>query len=196
MNASCGDDKIAYTFDSPGRFWTAHYIVLCDYFFAKDKMVSLADMTRNAQYDMDLQKTMDNWRDVRAMAMFHETYHWGRTVSDPRCLLDPERYSPSEVVDLAKGDINISKLNAESWAMAAVAIYIQKTFGRDTPPGPQAGVDGGGNSKSVFKTTALDQPPDWFDAPAKLDAPEFKPPPSSDLVQLGSLGTLNGNIKS
>lgn len=50
----------------------------------------------------------------------------------------PEIYDAQAVVKLAKEEnVAGSKINAEPWAEAATAIYVQQTFSLSVPPIPQ-----------------------------------------------------------
>lgn len=138
---------------------------------------------------------MNPWRAARARSLFHETYHWGTTVSQPRCNRRPEIYQPKDVVDLATNEnTNGAKINAESWAQAAMAMYLQQTFGLKSPPVPREyaptdvqsdpsvmGIDNGD-----LEETFLDQMPDWFAPPVVQGAPAFAPD-MTDVVQLSGL---------
>lgn len=148
-------------------------------------MKSLADVTKEANGDPEMQRTINKWRKARARSLFHESYHWKDTVSQPRCDLSPEVYQPQPVVDLAKKDLNKAKINAESWAQAALAIYIQKEFKTDGPPVPE----GYKGDEETLEEKMIDMP-DWFDAPVKQGAEKFEPPESPDLFQLGQMGVL------
>ncbi|KAJ7680181.1 hypothetical protein B0H14DRAFT_2655445 [Mycena olivaceomarginata] len=61
------------------------YVVFCPLWFS-EKLISLRNKTGTANGDINMQTTMDYWRPVRARSIFHETYHWKTTVSEPRCL--------------------------------------------------------------------------------------------------------------
>ncbi|KAJ5600696.1 hypothetical protein N7450_001763 [Penicillium hetheringtonii] len=123
----------AYTWDDPGKFWSAHYVVFCPQFFSSS-MTSLAAAVEAADGDAVVQRTIDYWKPIRARALFHETYHWKDTVSVPRCL-DWARY-PSAITKLARVDQENAATNAESWTLAALSIFLQQVFHLDSPPAP------------------------------------------------------------
>ncbi|KAJ7876769.1 hypothetical protein B0H14DRAFT_2568148 [Mycena olivaceomarginata] len=70
--------------NDPG-FKPTPYVVFCPLWFS-EKLISLRNKTGTANGDINMQTTMDYWRPVRARSIFHETYHWKTTVSEPRCL--------------------------------------------------------------------------------------------------------------
>ncbi len=190
----CGENTTAFTFDDPGFFWTAHYVVFCPTFFGK-RMTSLRARTDEANGDPEMQRTINIWRATRARSLFHETYHWAKTVSDPKCNLQPERYQPLRVVELAATDFKKSVINAESWAQAAMAIHLQKTFGLISPPVPE-GYRGSEQTSDAAIVDAnaleekfLDKQPEGFIPPVRTDSPTFDPD-MENVVQLGTLGPL------
>ncbi|KAL8725073.1 MAG: hypothetical protein Q9166_007584 [cf. Caloplaca sp. 2 TL-2023] len=180
-----GKKVMAYTFPDDGSIfgWNAKYVVLCPRFF-EDDILSLADQTAAAKKNVGLQKVMDPWRKVKARSLFHETYHWGPAeVSDPRCDRTPEIYDASKVVNLASTEnVAGSKTNAESWAQAAMAMYVQRTFSLSNPPVPQS--QAAADVKALLSnTTFVDDieeqffasAPDWFAPPVATDAANFSP---------------------
>ncbi len=199
-----GKKVVAYTFSDDGRLsWNAKYVVFCPRFFDPD-IVSLSDQVASALKHPALKKVIDPWRKVRASVMVHETYHWGPAeVSDPRCDRKPEIYDPAGVVELAStenvagsrtnGTIysplfsftfycqDLHYLIAESWAEAAVAIYMQQAFNLPDPPVPMmlAAADDQATLKDTFvddiETQSFDQPPNGFGPPAALDMPPYSP---------------------
>ena len=94
-------DVTAYTWNDIGTFWKAHYVVLCPQFFSSE-LSSLAVAVQTAEKDHIMQNTIDYWRPIRARSIFHETYHWEYTVSDP--LTWDESYDPAEIVQLPLKD--------------------------------------------------------------------------------------------
>jgi hypothetical protein len=62
-------------------------------------MTSLASKVQTAQGDLYMQTTIDYWRPIRARTMFHETYHWERTVSNP--LVIDWTYDPNRIFYIA-----------------------------------------------------------------------------------------------
>lgn len=171
----------AYTFPDDGTIfgWNAKYVVLCPRFFDAD-ILTLEQQTNKARSNTSLQTTIDSWRRVKARSLFHETYHWGPAeVSNPRCNLKPEIYDPKKVTSLATNEnVAGSRINAESWALAAVACYVQQTFNLKNPPAPEASstADVIDDIEEHFFDTA----PDWFQSPVSLDASSYAPVNASD----------------
>jgi hypothetical protein len=136
--------------------------------------------------------TMENWRPVRARTMLHETYHWANTVSVPRC--QDLAYSPLDVCDIAyhKGT-DTARLNAESFAIANMAIYVMKTWGHDSPPTPN-GVPypPGPASESgiTWLDNVLDTPPSFWVRPVSIESVDFTWDPSLGAVSLSTYGQL------
>lgn len=184
-----GDETgtIAYSWDDLGTFWTNHYVVFCPVFFRPESK-SLKEQTEYANGRPSVQRNMNDWFETRAITVFHETMHWKNTVSVPRCDLDPEIYEPSEVVALAKRDEAAARINAESYAQAAMAIYLQKTFHLDSPPTPDGRVTPRG------RVVTLSKAPNGFVRPVSLDSPTFKPT-GANVVSLSSVGDLGGGLK-
>lgn len=158
-------------------------------------MASLAQRVQEGKTSPKLQGIMNPWRAARARSLFHETYHWGTTVSRPRCNRQPEIYQPKDVVDLATNEnTKEAKINAESWTQAAMAMYLQQTFGLKSPPVPkeyapadvQSDLSVMGIDNGDLEETFLDQMPDWFAPPVAQGAPAFTPD-MTDVVQLSWL---------
>jgi hypothetical protein len=155
-------------------------------------------MTENAQNDKTMQTTIDYWRETRALVLFHETYHWENTVSIPRC--KDIAYEPYRVVKMAQTDEENAKLNAESWTEAAMAIYLQKTFGLSSPPtalpapsplsSASATVDG-----DDIVTEALDAPPDGWIEPVSTSSTQFLPD-MTNTTWLSDVGALVTGLDS
>ena len=186
-----GKKVMAYTFPDDGTIfgWNAKYVVLCPRFF-EDEILTLEQQTNNAKTNTTLQKVMDPWRKVKARSLFHETYHWGPAeVSDPICNRKPEIYDAGNVVQLAKDEnIEGSKINAESWAQAAMACYVQQIFNLKNPPVPNAmaAADVQGNFTDDIEEKFFDQAPDWFQSPVNLTAHAYSPPMDGvDILDVG-----------
>lgn len=133
-----------------------------------------------------MQTTIDYWRPVRARTMFHESYHWEYTVSNPLAI--DFTYDPKEITDLALRDEEEAAENAESWALAAMAIYLQKTFNLDKPPKPQS-------PKAVIAgtqlhETRLDAPPAAWKRPVAANAAKFSPD-MTGVTMLQQVGPLS-----
>ena len=97
-----------------------------------------------------------------------------------------------DVVALATNkNTQVARLNAESWAQAAMAMYLQQTFNLNSPPVLK---EYAATNDSVVATINgddftegyLEQMPDWFVPPIAQDAPEFNPNMAS-VVQLSSV---------
>ncbi len=164
--------------------WQAHYVVFCEQFFGNE-LTSLATKVETAQGDIYMQSTIDYWRPIRARTMFHESYHWETTVSVP--LTIDFTYDPKEITDLAVNDEEEAVENTESWALAAMAIYLQKTFHLDKPPKPK-GTTGTIAGAKLHEKRLAAPPPGWK-RPVALDAAQFRPD-MTEVTMLQQVGPL------
>jgi len=123
---------IAYTWDILKDSGIAHHVVFCPPMFS-NRTQSLKDAHALARLNPKRQKIMDYWRYVRAGIVLHESYHWQRDVSRPRCV--DKGYSPKDVVDLASHGTWEAMTNAESFVQAAFGIHVRRYFnmGKDFP---------------------------------------------------------------
>lgn len=183
---SCDEPGVStYTWDDPGKFWSAHYVVLCPQFFSS-RMSSLLSAVEAADGDPVVQRYIDYWKPLRVRSLFHETYHWKNTVSVPRCR--DKTYDPRVIINMARLQQEDSVINAESWALAALSIYLQQVFHLESPPTaiPKSSpVIGGADIREHY----LDAPPDWWERPVDLDSKAFNPS-MDDTVMLSSMGSL------
>jgi hypothetical protein len=127
---------------------------------------------------------------MRAKTVLHESYHWKDTVSSPRCL--DITYKPSAVVKLGRTSPIDAAINAESYALAALAIFIQQAFHLDEPPKPQELQTTSDNATfpgADSYETYLDSPPDWWEPPVVNTSSTFSPN-MTDTVIMSSLGTM------
>ena len=172
--------------------------------FFSDRLTSLAQLVQKGKDNSTLRGIIDPWQAARARTIFHESYHWARTVSRPLCDRVPEVYLPKEVYHLARREnTGGAKRNAESWTLAAIAMYVQQTFNLKVPPVPMEyappdvlrdpsimKIDTGD-----LKELYLDPMPDWFVPPVVQAAPAFQPD-MTDVVQLSSIGQTTQNIST
>ena len=193
--------RLAYTFDDLGVLWSAHYLVLCPEFFS-DELTSLAHLVERGRVKPDLVVIINRWWTARAGIIFHETYHWAKTVARPRLNRKPEVYSAKEVYDLArKENTEGAKTNAQSWTLAAIAMFVQQTFNLRFPPVPKEYFPPDVRSDpSIMKIVterldiiSLDRMPDWFAPPVVQGATAFKPD-MTNVVQLSSIGRMSQNV--
>lgn len=78
---ACSPGTIAASADANRIFWKNHYTVFCPLFFNKDSFSKSLDNVRN---NVNEQMIMDNYWGNQGYTFFHETYHYGGSVSDPR----------------------------------------------------------------------------------------------------------------
>jgi hypothetical protein len=171
-----------------GLLLVSPYFVFCPLWFS-EKLISLRNKTGTANGDINMQTTMDYWRPVRARSIFHETYHWKTTVSDPRCL-DYE-YKALAVTNLAVSDQSKSTTNAESWAQAALAIHLQKMFHLSSPPLPEGykGTTANFIEGADLVEIGLDSAPAGWNSPV-LNTNQNYSPDMTNMVMLWSIGAL------
>lgn len=192
---------LAYTFNDVGTLWSAHYLVFCPTFFS-DELTSLAHLVQIGQDRPDLADIMDTWLAARARVIFHETYHWAKTVAEPPLKRRPEVYDPKDVYELARVEnTKGAETNAESWTQAAMAMFVQQRFKLRFPPVPKEYAPPDARSDpSVMKIATenlisifLDRMPDWFVPPVVQGASAFKPD-MRNVVQLSSIGRMSQNV--
>lgn len=175
-NGSQQGQVIAYTWDDLGWFWSNHYVVLCPLFFGLEKSNDLSQQIEAANGRPWKQSVIDNFIDSPGATYFHETYHWGDTVSVPKTNSPakdhPEVYPPQDVYDLARNkNTDEASLNAESYTLAATAMYIQQVFHLNDPPTPKAVASADIQSQNAnistikYEARGLDQPPDGWTPP-------------------------------
>jgi hypothetical protein len=111
---------------------------------------------------------------------------WTPTVSDPHC--GDYAYQPINVTTLAKYNESAARINAESYAQAAMAIYVQSKFDLLQPPVPEQG-----EPLYDLAEIELDAPPDGWVSPVSVESPTFNPagPGIQSLSDIGNL-TVDG----
>ncbi|KAM0444978.1 hypothetical protein ACHAQK_002522 [Fusarium lateritium] len=156
--------------------------VFCPRWFTKK--LSNVDILVELGRDKDKQKYINPWKDSRARTLYHETFHWERTVSDPKCL--DYAYAPEKVVELAETGTENAILNAENFALAGFAIYAQDQFGLKEPPIPDKpwALDDEDEGISV-----LEEAPSGWVEPESVSKTSFKPHPRYNAKKLSDLGT-------
>ncbi|KAJ5219690.1 hypothetical protein N7468_008894 [Penicillium chermesinum] len=104
-------------------------------------------------------------------------------------------YQAKDVVDLAVKDQTKASNNAESYAQAAMAIYLQQAFHLSSPPTPAGYGTSSDSSVSIAGTeileTYLDAPPSWWEAPVANTSKTFKPD-MTDITMMSGVGSLTG----
>ncbi|KAI9653938.1 MAG: hypothetical protein M1831_005623 [Alyxoria varia] len=131
----------ATTWETYGVFWASHYILFCQPFFG---LQTLGQVVNNAKYDLDARYDIERMMNNKAGAVFHETWHWPWTVSNPMALdisLRTEKpvYGPEEVAENAAapdGDAPITSRIADAYSVVGHAIFLMRKFGMETPPSP------------------------------------------------------------
>jgi Lysine-specific metallo-endopeptidase len=167
-----GGNVTAHTWTTYGLIWTTHYVNFCPLFFNDARMTSLATKVEEATNNITKQITMDEWRPVRARTMFHEMFHWNPTVTVP--MARDYAYKPSAVTSLAANNEPTATMNAESYAQAALGMYVKHKFDLLQPPLPRQGqtVD---DLTDDLAEGAADDPPDGWVSPVSEDSPTFNP---------------------
>ncbi|KAI0516856.1 hypothetical protein F5B22DRAFT_183430 [Xylaria bambusicola] len=177
----CDMGTVAYSWSSVYFFWRNHYTVFCPRFAS---FQTLADDIRAASQDQHKQRIMENFHTNRGQIMLHEIYHY-TVVTNPRT--DDYAYQAQQCWDLAKNQGTWYAFeNADSYALDAVAIYVQQHFESEEPPIPRdeyaktpdaAGVDLSAATKEVQSAMGkvfADKPSTWSGA----QVPELNPDPS------------------
>ncbi|KAH7383540.1 hypothetical protein BKA64DRAFT_160898 [Cadophora sp. MPI-SDFR-AT-0126] len=128
----CDPGTVAYSWSSFYIGWRNHYTAFCPIF---ESIWTLDDAIRNAESSYHRQRIMENFETNRGQVMLHEVYHY-TVVSNPRT---------GDYAYRADASWNISRdggtwwafENADSYALDAVAIYVQQHFSQSEPPIPQ-----------------------------------------------------------
>lgn len=133
-SGQCTKGVQAYSWDEIGHDWSKHYTVFCDPFF--DRM-SLDDNMKKYADNKHEQKVMENFQLNRAQIMFHETWHYSHMVSEPRA--KDYAYKAQQVWEMAedpKKGTNWASVNADSYALDGLAIYVQQYYKSSMSPVP------------------------------------------------------------
>lgn len=206
-SGQCDPGTFAYTWNGGWLWWTNHYTVFCSIF---QSLFTLEDTIRNAQGDTDKPQIMEEFQTSKGQVMLHETYHYKgcKTRSIPyditkllnewvlmaytlttrstTAVVDPMTddycYRATGCWDLAKDkNTEYTLYTADSFALDAIAIYVQQTLSRAEPPIPcreyrksspdpgkeceeYYGPAGSDADASPYKLFA-DVPPGWSGAP-------------------------------
>ncbi|KAI9764588.1 MAG: hypothetical protein M1840_008317 [Geoglossum simile] len=128
----CSEGVQAYSWDHSGWIWSNHYIVFCNPFYNRQ---TLGEQVNKHAGDQRQQKIMENFHISRGGIMFHETWHFKDLVSSPRT--SDYAYQAQPTWDLAKNKgTNWAYVNADSYALDAVAIYVQQHYKSSMSPVP------------------------------------------------------------
>ncbi|TQV98182.1 glycosyl hydrolase family 180 [Cordyceps javanica] len=127
-------------FDKEWRKKSDVFTVFCDLATSSTNTWSLEEAEEKAdEWDHHL-KAINMWKQsVRPVIFYHENMHWQR-VSDPWCgatigtdkngFAITEQYSFRRIMHLP---YSMRKMNAENWAMAAIAMWIMDTWDVEPP---------------------------------------------------------------
>lgn len=172
--SQCTEGVQAYSWDSYGILWSNHYTVFCDPFYSRQTMGDLMVKYNN---DQSGQKVMENFHLSSGQIMFHEIWHYKDLVSSPRT--DDYAYQAQAVWDLAKNKgTGSAYVNADPYALDAVAIYVQQYYANSMLPVPwrelaklnataAAALPESPGDNAVFKT--YDQTPPGWNGPLVTD---------------------------
>jgi hypothetical protein len=166
---ACGPGTVAYSWDSNGWLWSNHYTVFCNMFYDSATMEEQLYPWSN---DKDQRRFMENFQLNRGQVMLHEIYHYGTLVTRPRT--DDYAYQANRTWNLARiQGTSQAYINADSYALDAVAIYVQKHYNDPQPPRPERVVreeegslallaDRSGGIEAQAKNFGTDGPPGWI----------------------------------
>ncbi|TVY87169.1 hypothetical protein LAWI1_G007467, partial [Lachnellula willkommii] len=149
----CTEGVQAYSWDSIGTFWSNHYTVFCQPFYDRQ---NLGDQIAKYANNVQQQKVMENFQLSRGQIMFHEVWHYKDLVSSPRT--NDYAYQAQSVWDLAKDKgrgTSWSYVNADSYALDGVAIYVQQHYKSSMSPVPWRELA----NLDVTAAAAVSQPP-------------------------------------
>ncbi|KAI4114600.1 MAG: hypothetical protein LQ338_007981 [Usnochroma carphineum] len=165
--STCTEGVQAYSWDSNGWFWSNHYTVFCDPFYGQP---TLDDAIKKNKNNIHEQKIMENFQTNRGQIMFHETWHYKNRVSSPRT--GDYAYRAQKAWELARDSgTNYAYVNADSYTLDAVAIYVQQYYKSSMSPVPWkelGGIDEEAGAATTEPTvdnakavTLKDTPKDW-----------------------------------
>jgi len=189
----CSPGTVAYSWSSIYFLWRNHYTVFCP--GLAPKIESLATQINRAAGSVDAQRVMENFQTNAGEVMFHEIWHY-TMVSQPRT--EDYAYRAQDTWDLAKNrGTDYAYVNADSYALDAVAIYVQQHFSNSMSPIPSKEYNSAndtGDGTSVVNATGkflTDSP--WESWQPGIDMPVLQPDPSfwDEIVESGvaALGT-------
>lgn len=131
----CSPGTIAASADESRIFWKNHYTVFCPLFFKRDSMdVNLSKVGGNTNE----QQIMENFWGNQGYTFFHESYHYGGTVSQPRTA--DYCYGAEACWEMAadrKRSTGYAYMTADSYSLMAMAMYAQQYFKTPHPPVPR-----------------------------------------------------------
>ena len=184
---ACSPGTIAAYADQNRLFWKNHYTVFCPLFFQQDSMSKSMD---NVRSDPREQEIMDNYWGNQGYTFFHETYHYGGSVSDPRtgdyCYKAEACWEMAADTSKSTG---WAMVNADSYTLEATAIYMQQYFKTPRPAVPRKYTIALDQPTNATNTTTQ-RPPGPFSDPSK--AP---PQPTSIFTALNDVPTdLFGDV--
>ena len=127
---------------------------------------------------------MENFHLNRGQVMFHETWHYKLLVSDPRA--EDYAYQAQPVWDMAKDPkkgTNWAYVNADSYALDGVAIYVQQYYKSSMSPVPwrelsnfdaeaAAAVSAPAPDNATAKTFDA-RPPSWVGPTSTTERPDL-----------------------
>ncbi|KAJ4307605.1 hypothetical protein N0V84_012612 [Fusarium piperis] len=178
----------AYTWNEEVDGYTHHPVVLCPWFWEKPR---LEDIVKKAEGNKEMQLGTGNWKKNRARVLYHESYHWYPTVSDPWCGTK-EWYQPVSVHRLAELNSPSAKINAENYALSGIAIYIMHTFNLKEVPYISAETWTEEEEKEEEKTAVLEKPPKGWESPESTSKKQFKPLSKYGFKKLSDYGSVQG----
>jgi hypothetical protein len=116
----------------------SYHTVWCGKFFEAE---TLGDQITRAEHIIGEQVVLDTFDSNSAVAMFRETFHFEILVGSPA--IKDFAYHAGETYQLAKkSGTKKAYINADSYAMDALAIYVQQKFQLSSPPLPRWVIEG------------------------------------------------------
>ncbi|KUJ22302.1 uncharacterized protein LY89DRAFT_293192 [Mollisia scopiformis] len=194
----CAPGTVAYSWSTTWiSLWRNHYTVFCNIAL---KFETLSKQIGRAAWSIDQQRIMENFQTNAGQVMFHEIWHY-TMVSQPRT--DDYAYRAEEVWDLAlKQGTDYSYVNADSYALDAIAIYVQQYFSNSMSPVPRRvyrppddTVDGNVTSPVNATGVVLEEAP-WQSWQPGIDMPVLKPDPDfwNEAIQPGGISALGADL--
>lgn len=139
----CASDPklgVIVAYENEDLFFNNWYITMCPSFYDSRYIIPLDDLIETFKKEFIDPNVMENWDlgpGSSAALLYHETMHLSQLVTSPQA--EDKAYGAKGVYELARqSNTDYAVYNADSWKMAATAIFAQQTFNLASPPHPLA----------------------------------------------------------
>ncbi|KAL9127037.1 MAG: hypothetical protein Q9175_007814 [Cornicularia normoerica] len=172
-------NRTAYSFDQKMFWYTNHYTIFCDPFY---DLPTLGDQTARWANDKAAQMVMENFYLNSGHIMFWATWLYETLVSNPRA--GAYTYNVESAWNYTKKwGTSGAYVNADSYALDALAIYVQQYYKSSMSPVPRRELpkfDAGAAAATsqppddnVTWVTMTDTPPGWVWPLSNTETPDM-----------------------